>query len=225
MVPVIERAGVFDWVCDEVAVDQRRPGNRAMHVRRWHDGERQHSNHSPNRYADPENPPFPQDIEYIGQLTSCVKAASGLYGTLFVFARFLKYSLAVRRLLYACLAVAIAGLSTPSRSLHVHVSVGHSHHEHEHGPASHEHQRHVPLPAQDGPRLSSCDPVTHAVFLNHTPKVFSATATYATAVLVADPFAIAPRPARYRILARIEARQHSPPANTPVSPRPPPLTA
>jgi hypothetical protein len=65
----------------------------------------------------------------------------------------------------------------------------------------------------------------HAVFLNHTPKVFSATATYATAVLVADPFAIAPPPARYRILARIEARQHSPPANTPVSPRPPPLTA
>jgi hypothetical protein len=85
MVPVIERAGVFDWVCDEVAVDQRRPGNRAMQVRRGHDGERQHSNHSPNRYADPENPPFPQDIEYIGQLTSCVKAANGLYGTLFVF--------------------------------------------------------------------------------------------------------------------------------------------
>lgn len=137
----------------------------------------------------------------------------------------LGYPPAVRRLLYTCLAVAIAGSSMTPRSLHVHVSAGHSHQEHEHGLASHEHHRQVPDPARRHLQLSSCDPATHAVFLSHTFKAFSATTTYAIATLTTERLTVAsPRVERYQPPARIEARQHGPPGKTPVSPRPPPST-
>ena len=140
------------------------------------------------------------------------------------FGRILEYSLAVRRFFYACLAVVIASCSMTPRALHVHVSVGHSHHEHEHGPASHEHRSHSHRPSADLPRLSSCDPATHAVFLNHTTPVVSATATYVTAVVSTDQFALAPPTARYLNRIVIEPRQHSPPDSAPALPRPPPLS-
>jgi hypothetical protein len=140
------------------------------------------------------------------------------------FGRILEYSLAVRRFFYVCLAVAIALCSMTPRALHVHVSMGHSHHEHEHGPASHEHRNHSHRPSADVPRLSSCDPAAHAVFLNNKTLALSATATYVTAVVSTDQFALAPPTARYLNRRVIEPRQHSPPDSAPALPRPPPLS-
>ncbi|MFN8059540.1 MAG: hypothetical protein U0Q12_10270 [Vicinamibacterales bacterium] len=143
----------------------------------------------------------------------------------------MRYSLAVRRLLYACLAVAIACSSTTVRSLHVHVSAGHSHQEHNHGPASHEHPRQQShhsheKPAQRGDvaQLIACEPATHAVFLNYSTKAVSATSIAVVATLAADPAALAPPLARYFTRVTLDPRQHSPPDGAPAFARPPPLT-
>ena len=137
----------------------------------------------------------------------------------------------MRRLLYTCLAVAIACCSTTARSLHVHVSVGHSHHEHDHGPASHEHQpRHShhadeqPANGTDLAQLSACEPATHAVFLNYSTKAVSATTIAVVATMAADPVALVLPIARDFTRITLEPRQHSPPDGAPTSARPPPLT-
>lgn len=160
----------------------------------------------------------------IGHADACMfmrrHAARGL-----VLRRCLEYPPAVRRLLYTCLAVAIAGSSITPRSLHVHVSAGHSHQEHDHGPASHEHERRAPNPEVPQPQLSSCDPATHTVFLSHPFKVFSASATYTIAALATERFTVgSPLIERYHASPRVEPRQHGPPGDTPLSPRPPPIT-
>lgn len=141
------------------------------------------------------------------------------------------YSLPVRRLLYTCLAVAIAWCSTTPRSLHVHVSASHSHQEHDHGPASHEHERQQshhsekhPASGTDVAHLSACEPATHAVFLNYATKAVSATTIAVVVTMAADPVVLVPPVARYFTRVTLEPRQHGPPGGAPASPRPPPLT-
>lgn len=85
MVTVIERAGVFDGIVDEMTMNKRLPRNRLMQVWCRHDGKRQHRGNRVDRHADPEDSPLQQDFQYTGQFAFGVKAEAGLPGTSFVF--------------------------------------------------------------------------------------------------------------------------------------------
>lgn len=95
------------------------------------------------------------------------------------FREYLGYPLSVRRLLRACLVLAVVSYSTPSSSLHVHAYAGgHTHHDHDHGPAAHEHDR--PAPSSSAfAHLSSCSPASHAVFLSKATPAGRTTTVFA----------------------------------------------
>ena len=137
----------------------------------------------------------------------------------------LGYPLSVRRLLYASLVFAVVSYSTPPSTLHVHAyTSGHSHHDHDHGPASHEHDR--PAPTSDPlAHLSSCNPATHAVFLNKAIPVSRTTTVFAVPFQAVETNALEPGSGSGTAEPLIEARQHSPPRCAATSPRPPPSTA
>ena len=227
---MIERAGVFDGIVDEMTVNKRLPGSRLMQVWCWHNGNRQHGGNRVDRHADPEDSPLQQDLQYRRQFSFDVKLRT-ISLALLCFSGDPGVFSAVRRLLYMCLGVAIACCSTTVRSLHWHVSVGHSHHEHDHGPASHEHQPQPPHHSDEQPangtdlaQLSACEPATHAVFLNDSTKAVSATAIAVVATMAAAPAALVPPIARDFTRITHDPRQHSPPDGAPTSARPPPLT-
>ena len=60
MIAVIERAGVFNGIVYEVAVNQRLPRERLMEMSGGHNRECQHSGHRTHRHADPEESPLQQ---------------------------------------------------------------------------------------------------------------------------------------------------------------------
>ena len=108
-------------------------------------------------------------------------------------------------------------------AVHVHAYSGHDHGDHDHGPATHDHDRPAPSSDEGEPRLSSCDPADHVIFLSVATT--TAMATFTLPFEVVELYALPVRSPRGGIVPPIDARQHSPPRFTPLSPRAPPFSA